>query len=185
MTEDLLSCKAGLEKRRGVVYKFRVMKAASILTVDDDPHHVRLTQIQLERLGVLNQLRVVPNGVQALDYLAGRGAYADRAKHPFPGLVFLDLSLPEIDGFEVLKMIRGQLTLKELPVVMISASNDPANRRKALRLGANGYYAKTPYRHKFRAMLEEINAKVLAENHPQAMIQFAKPEDLEAKAGRW
>ena len=158
--------------------------AAIILTVDDDPHHVRLTEIQLERLGVLNQLQVVANGAQAVDYLAGRGSYADRAKHPFPGLVFLYLSLPEIDGFEVLKMIRGQLTLKELPVVMISASNDPANRRKALRLGANGYYAKTPYRHKFRAMLEEINANVLAGN-PDGMIQFAKADEkLAAKPGR-
>jgi two-component system, response regulator len=158
--------------------------AAIILTVDDDPHHVRLTEIQLERLGVLNQLRVVANGTQAVDYLAGQGGYADRAKHPFPGLVFLDLSLPEIDGFEVLKLIRGQLTLKELPVVMISASNDPGNRRKALRLGANGYYAKTPYRHKFRAMLEEINEKVLAGN-AKAMIQFAGPEDkVTAKSGR-
>ena len=158
--------------------------AAIILTVDDDPHHVRLTEIQLERLGVLNQLRVVADGAQAVDYLAGQGSYADRAKHPFPGLVFLDLSLPEIDGFEVLKLIRGQLTLKELPVVMISASNDPANRRKALRLGANEYYAKTPYRHKFRAMLEEINTKILADN-PKAMIRFGKSEDkAAAKAGR-
>jgi two-component system response regulator len=158
--------------------------AAIILTVDDDPHHVRLTEIQLERLGVLNQLRVVADGAQAVDYLAGQGSYADRAKHPFPGLVFLDLSLPEIDGFEVLKLIRGQLTLKELPVVMISASNNPTNRRKALRLGANGYYAKTPYRHKFRAMLEEINEKVLAGNS-KATIQFDKADDkITARTGR-
>jgi CheY-like chemotaxis protein len=162
------------------------MNAAIILTVDDDPHHVRLTQIQLERLGVINQLRVVASGEQALDYLAGRGNYADRAKHPFPGVVFLDLSLPEIDGFGVLKMIRGELTLKELPVVMISASNDPKNRQKALRLGANGYYAKTPYRHKFRAMLEEINAKVLAPLQPKMLIRFTDPKELEKKrAGRY
>jgi two-component system response regulator len=157
------------------------MKAGLILTVDDDPHHVRLTQIQLERLGVVNQLRSVPTGGQALDYLLGRGTYADREKHPFPCLVFLDLSLPEVDGFEVLAMVRKESALKKLPVVMVSASNNPRNKKRALSLGANGYYAKTPYRHKFRDMLEEINEKVLAPCDPAAVLQFVKREETPVK----
>jgi CheY-like chemotaxis protein len=112
--------------------------------------------------------------VEAMDYLFGRAQFLDRARHPYPGLVLLDISMPELDGFEVLSLIRDEKAFCDLPVFMFSNFNEPEDHERAKQLGANGYMAKTASYQSFAAWLEDINARLLAANHSESVIQFSK-----------
>ena len=116
----------------------------AILLVEDNEDDVFLMRRALKSAGILNPLSVVEDGQQALDYLAGAGAYADRVKHPMPAIVFLDLKLPIKRGLEVLEWIRAQAELENLVVVVLTSSNEPSDLREAYRLGANSYVVKPP-----------------------------------------
>src|SRR5579872_3127592 len=98
-----------------------------ILHVEDDPNDVTLVGLAFRKAKADSVLVVVNDGEQAINYLNGEGKYADRANHPFPALVLLDLKLPRKTGLEVLAWVRSQPQpeLKRLPVVMLTSSNQP------------------------------------------------------------
>src|SRR5947207_15017530 len=87
-------------------------------------------------------LDVVDDGDKAVAYLAGHGGFADRARHPLPVLLLLDLKLPRRSGLEVLAWVRQQPTLKRLPVVVLTSSEESADINRAYDLGANSYLVK-------------------------------------------
>jgi CheY-like chemotaxis protein len=87
-------------------------------------------------------LSFVRDGQEAMDYLSGDGAYADRAAHPLPCLILLDLKMPKRDGFDVIEWVRKQPTLKLLPVTVFSSSNEDSDVDRAYALGANSYLVK-------------------------------------------
>src|SRR5204863_2351905 len=97
----------------------------TILQVDDDPNDVFLLQHAMTKAGVDNPIQVAHDGQQAIDYLAGAGDFADRAKFPYPCLVLLDLKLPFVMGLDVLRWIRRQSGT--LIVVMLTASCSDAD----------------------------------------------------------
>ncbi len=113
-----------------------------ILLAEDDPNDVLLLQRAFQKAGLEDALKVVSNGEQAIDYLAGRGVYADRVRYPFPYLLLLDLKMPGTDGFEVLDWLRGQPNLRRLLVVVLTSSNLQADIDRAYELGANSYLVK-------------------------------------------
>jgi CheY-like chemotaxis protein len=113
-----------------------------ILLVEDDPNDVLLIQRAFQKAGLRDMLRVVRDGEQAVEYLSGRGQYADREHYPFPFLLLLDLKMPGVDGFEVLEWIRSQKTLRRLLVVVLTSSNLQADVDRAYELGANSYLVK-------------------------------------------
>lgn len=115
------------------------MKA--ILQVEDDANDVFLLQHAMKAAGVENPIQVVTDGQQAIDYLSGEGAYADREKFPLPCLVLMDLKLPYVMGLEVLKWIRLQPG-PALIVIMLTASAEDADIGCAYRLGANAFLTK-------------------------------------------
>lgn len=94
------------------------------------------------KAGVPSLLHTVGDGQEALAYLRGEGAYADRARFPFPDAVLLDLNMPNLDGFEVLQALRSEPAWNSLPVFVLSASNVPADVRRAHALHANAYIVK-------------------------------------------
>src|SRR6476619_2979181 len=98
--------------------------AAAILVVEDDPDDVFLIRRAFEKSGITNPIEVVEDGEQAIAYLSGRGEYADRAKHPIPALMLLDLKLPRIPGLSVLAWLRKQPALGRLSVVVLTASRE-------------------------------------------------------------
>jgi CheY-like chemotaxis protein len=113
-----------------------------ILLAEDDPNDVLLLERAFRKAGLGERLRVVCDGEQAVDYLAGRGTYADRERFPVPFMLLLDLKMPAIDGFGVLQWLRAQPVLKQLLVVVLTSSNLQADVDRAYGLGANSYLIK-------------------------------------------
>jgi CheY-like chemotaxis protein len=114
----------------------------SILLVDDSTDDEYLLKRTLRLSGVANPVILVGDGEEAIAYLKGEAPYADREKHPLPRVVMLDLKLPEMSGFDVLKWIKDQPSLKELLVVVISQHDEVEQIRRAYELGASSFLSK-------------------------------------------
>ena len=115
---------------------------ASILHVEDEEAHAELTKRAIRKAGNANQVDVVPDGENALDYLFNRGQYADKNKYPTPGLILLDIKLPGIDGIEVLKRIKENPVLKQIPVIMLTTSEREEDVARSYAHYANSYLTK-------------------------------------------
>ena len=117
-------------------------RSANILLVEDDPNDAVLVRkaVQTTLAGI--PVAVVSDGQEAVNYLKGEGPYANRALYPFPDIVLLDLKMPLMDGFEVLRWIRKQPRLKRLPVVVLTGSVQERDARLAYEVGANSYVIK-------------------------------------------
>jgi CheY-like chemotaxis protein len=114
----------------------------SILLVEDNDDDAWMTKLACERTGIPQSLHTVTDGEAAIKYLSGTGAYADRATHPLPDLVFLDIKLPKRNGHEVLEWLRGQPAFKNLPVVILTSSAEPKDVSRAYSLGVTSYLRK-------------------------------------------
>ena len=113
-----------------------------MLYVEDDENDVFFMRWAFEQAGLTSRLHVVRNGKDAVDYLAGKGRFSDRTKHPWPCVVILDLNLPYKSGLEVLEWIRCQTDFKNLPVVIFTASDQGFDMEKAKLLAVNDFVTK-------------------------------------------
>jgi len=113
-----------------------------ILVVEDNPEDFEATRRAFDHSGLVNALHHCPDGDAALDYLHRRGAYADAAASPRPGLVLLDLNLPGTDGRDVLLEIKADRHLMRIPVVVLTTSADERDIRACYEAGANSYIRK-------------------------------------------
>ncbi|MFH7320458.1 response regulator [Desulfurivibrio sp. D14AmB] len=118
------------------------MKNKIILLVEDNQDDEILTIRALSKNNILNRVVVARDGAEALDYLFGRGDYADRDPTDLPELVLLDINLPKLSGLEVLKQIRNDPRTRLLPVVMLTTSNEERDRLGSYQLGANSFIRK-------------------------------------------
>jgi CheY-like chemotaxis protein len=115
---------------------------AGLLIVEDDQDALFLLKRAFIKVGLAVPVHVAVDGEDAVAYLSGRGAYADRGIHPLPCLVLLNLKLPKKSGLEVLEWMRQQPRLRRIPVVIVTTSGEERDRRRALELGAREYYIK-------------------------------------------
>ena len=113
-----------------------------ILLVEDNQDDSMLTLRAFKRSHVMNPIAVARDGIEALDFLFARGAYADRATEPLPAMVILDLKLPKLDGLGVLKAIREDDRTRLLPVVILTSSKQEQDLISGYSLGANSYVRK-------------------------------------------
>ena len=112
------------------------------LLVEDNPVDVSLTQRAFKKSNILNEIVVAQDGIEALDYLFGTGAYAGRDLSNPPVVVLLDLKLPRIDGLEVLRRIRADDRTRLLPVVILTSSKEERDVVESYSLGCNSYVRK-------------------------------------------
>jgi len=117
-----------------------------ILVADDDQNDAFLLKRAFVRAGINTPMNFVEDGEQAVSYLEGRAPFADRQAFPLPNLVLMDLKMPRMDGFEVLRWVRRQPVLRRLPVLVFSSSADHRDVDLAYELGASGYAVK-PSKH--------------------------------------
>lgn len=113
------------------------------LLVEDNEDDAFFMRRAFRDAGLQNPLHIVTDGEQAIDYLAGIGAFADRGKNPLPDLIFLDLKMPGRDGFDVLTWIR-QEQKSTVAVAVLTSSPEEIDRKRARELGADCYLLKPP-----------------------------------------
>ena len=113
-----------------------------LLLVEDNPDDEALTVRALKRHHIANQLIVVRDGEEALDFIFARGAFAERDASVLPQVILLDLKLPKIDGLEVLRQIRANELTRNVPVVVLTSSNEEQDIVRSYDLGANSYVRK-------------------------------------------
>ena len=116
-------------------------RLGQILLVEDNLNDIELTTVALKQNHVVNEIVVTRHGGEALDYLYRRGPYQDRERGN-PIIVLLDLKMPKMDGLEVLRQLKGDETLKRIPVVMLTSSREETDLVKSYRLGTNAYVVK-------------------------------------------
>ena len=113
-----------------------------ILLVEDNPDDELLTRRALEENNLCNELVVVHDGEQALDYLFGTGSYESRDTSVMPQVILLDLGLPKVDGLEVLERVRSDERTRRLPVVVLTSSEEEQDRVESYVRGANSFVRK-------------------------------------------
>ncbi len=113
-----------------------------ILLVEDNPNDAKLTQRALQKMNLVNRLRWVKDGAEALDYLFRTGAYAKRPNGQHPKLVLLDLKLPKVNGIEVLQQLKADERTRIIPVVVLTSSAEDSDVLKCYELGVNSYIVK-------------------------------------------
>ena len=111
-----------------------------VLLVEDNPDHTYLTELVLEGADVPHEIVHAVDGQDAIDRLQGTGAHAGRPLRP--ALVLLDIKLPRVDGYQVLRQMRADAALRQVPVVMLTTSGNPADIAQSLSLGASDYVIK-------------------------------------------
>ena len=116
--------------------------AAPLLIVEDSADEAMLLTRALTGAGVSVPLVILQDGDDAIEYLAGRGTFADRLQHPAPQLLLLDLKLPRVSGFGVLQWVRAQPGLRRLPIVVLTSSGEEQDVINAYEMGANSYLVK-------------------------------------------
>ena len=148
------------------------MEENLILLVEDCAEDASLVVSAFKKWGVTNPVQVVPDGEQAVDYLTGQGAYADRKQHPLPCLAILDLKLPTMSGFEVLKWLRGEAALGQLPVVVLSGTKNYKDFDEAHRLGANACVVKSLDLGELYDLIQHLNYFSLASDYNNSAVEF-------------
>lgn len=131
-------------------------RSLTILIAEDDEDYGLILQSAITANGWKNPVRVLHNGQEVISYLSGEGVYADRAAHPFPSVMFLDVKMPGVTGFDVLRWIKEHPECSVLPTMMLSSSDDERDIRLAYELGANGYFAKPAALDDLKSMLQAI-----------------------------
>ncbi|HEX4120039.1 MAG TPA: response regulator [Verrucomicrobiae bacterium] len=139
-------------------------KRAVILLAEDEESDAYFVNMAFKKAGLNHSIAHVSDGQQLIEYLSGEGRFADRAKHPMPNLVLLDLKMPRANGLDVLTWLRGRAELKDLPVVVLTSSDYPGDIEQACKLGAADYRLKP--------------------SSPQQLVQFALDVDANWLKGK-
>lgn len=134
-----------------------------ILLVEDLQDDVFFFKLAMRRAGLSAELHVGEDGREAVDYLSNKGKFSDRELYRRPDLIFLDLKMPNMNGFEVLEWIRDNPMNPPLKVIVLTGSEEPADRVKAQDLGAAAYLIKPPAPAKLSTLFEEFLPAVRTE----------------------
>lgn len=143
-----------------------MVKDKVILIVEDNPRDEALTLRALAKCNIANEIVVVRDGVEALDYLFGRGKYEGRDVGDLPQVVLLDLKLPKVDGLQVLEQIRNEDRTARLPVVVFTSSSEEEDMMRSYDLGANSYVRKPVDFEQFAEATKQLGVYWVLLNEP-------------------
>lgn len=142
------------------------MEKKAVLLIEDNSDDAALALRAFKQNNMGNQVALVDDGLDALDYLNGTGNFAGRDPNNLPDLVLLDLKLPKLDGFGFLQRVRADDRTKHLPVVVLTSSGEDQDKAKAYGLGANSYIQKPTDFQKFAEAVRLLIQYWLALNQP-------------------
>jgi CheY-like chemotaxis protein len=131
------------------------LNEVSILIVEDDAGHARLIEKNLKRAKITNGITRVENGREALDFLFSEGAFVGKAR-PSPLLVLLDLNMPVMDGYQVLEHMKADPRTKQIPVVVLTTTDDAREVARCYELGCSVYITKPVEYESFSAAIQQL-----------------------------
>jgi two-component system, response regulator len=137
-----------------------------ILLVEDNPDDEELTLLAFKKSNIANEVFVVRDGAEALDFLFGTGTYAGRDLSVMPAVTLLDLKLPKVDGLEVLKRLRANEHTRRLPVVILTSSREQQDIVESYNFGANSYIRKPVDFAQFMEATKQLGLYWLVLNEP-------------------
>lgn len=154
------------------------MNKRLILLVEDNPDDVALTLRAFKKSKIANEIVVARDGAEALEFLFGTGVHAGRDTHIQPEVILLDLKLPKVDGFEVLRALRADPRTKPLPVVILTSSKEQNDVANGYDLGANSYVRKPVDFEKFVEAVQNLGLYwlVLNEPLPRSLLNLSVPQ---------
>jgi CheY-like chemotaxis protein len=130
---------------------------STIMVVDDDPNDLILIERGFRAIGVLEPIRTINGGLEAIAYMRGDGIFADRVRYPYPTFITTDLKMPGADGFAVLEYLRNNPEWAVIPTVVLSSSSDLDDIKKAYMLGATSYHVKPSSPEDLRRQLKVLH----------------------------
>ncbi|MFZ5453363.1 MAG: response regulator [Thermodesulfobacteriota bacterium] len=133
-------------------------RPAHILLVEDNRLDIELTLDAFREARLGNTIHVSKNGEEALAYLFGQGEYADRQQYPLPDIILLDLKMPGLDGFEVLRQVKSAPELKRLIVIILTSSREEGDLALSYDCGANSYLVKPVSFEGFLKVVEQVQS---------------------------
>jgi CheY-like chemotaxis protein len=145
----------------------------SILLAEDNPNDVELTLAAFSEHNLANEVFVVSDGEEALDYLFRRGRFKDRPNGN-PAVILLDLKMPKVDGLEVLRIIKQDEKLKNIPVVMLTSSREEPDLVRSYQFGVNAYVVKPVGFQSFMDAVKQIGVFWALFNEPPPGSQHPK-----------
>jgi len=148
-------------------YSWVMTERLKILLVEDNYEHLRLTKYILKKNEVEGDLFVVLDGQVEMDFLCRRAKYSNVGKNPRPSLVLLDLNIPRVNGKELLRIIKGDGALKDIPVVVVSSSDRPEDVAFAEQHGATAYISKASGFEALKAALSDLSQYTTGRRTPR------------------
>ncbi len=160
-----------------------MMDLKRILLAEDDPNDVELTLTALAEYNLANEVYVVKDGAEALDYLLRQGAFAARPQGD-PVVMLLDIKMPKVDGVEVLRQIKSDPRLRLMPVVVLTSSREERDVAESYRLGANAYVVKPVDFYAFVNAVKELGVFWAVVNEPPPNTKAQQPGESISKSQR-
>ena len=142
------------------------MKERFILLVEDNPDDEELTLVGLKKSGLLNEVKVVRDGEEALNFLFATGEYEDRDPNNVPSVILLDLKLPKLGGFDVLSKIRANPATSCVPIVVLTSSSEEEDVVASYKMGANSFVRKPVEFNRFADAVRQLGLYWMLLNEP-------------------
>ena len=136
-----------------------------ILFIEDNHHEAELTIRSLKKHNLVNKLKHIDDGAEALDFIFSKGIYSDRENSPTPKLIILDLKLPKVDGLEILRQLKADDRTKTIPVVILTSSQEERDVIESYRLGVNSYIVKPVNFESFTTAVADLGLYWMILNH--------------------